>query len=287
MNRVVVVGSINLDRTIRVDHLPVAGETLCAIRESVGGGGKGANAAVASALTGAPTSLVACVGSDAAARIALAELIDLGIDTSGVSPTSAPTGTATVLVDNDGQNCIVVVGGANEELTDTLVTDVLKSLADVAVVLTNLEIPDRAVLAAAEAAVAHGATLIVNPAPARALPDRLLDLKPILTPNQDEVTRLTGASLASGALRLHDRTNAPVIVTVGREGALLAHDGRLEKIAAPCVVSVDTTGAGDVFNGSLAGKLACGEDLETAARFAVEQASLSTCNPGARARSRG
>ena len=253
MNRVVVVGSVNVDRTIRVERLPAAGETLHAITESVGGGGKGANAAVASALTGTPTSLVACVGSDDAARIALAELIDLGIDTGGVWATTAPTGAATVLVDDNGQNCIVLVGGANEDLTGAHVADTVNGLSDVRVVLTNLEIPDAAVLAAAEAAAARGATLILNPAPARPLPERLLDLKPILTPNEDEITRLSAADPETGALRLHSRTNAPVIVTIGRDGALLAHDGRLDRIAAPRVVAVDTSGAGDVFNGSLAG----------------------------------
>ena len=263
MSRVVVVGSINLDRTIRVEHLPSAGETVRAVSVTTGGGGKGANAAVASALAGAATSLIGCVGSDDAAAIALAELTDLGVDTSGVWATQASTGDATVFVDQDGQNCIVVVGGANEELTGAQVAEVLEGLTDVAVVLTNLEIPDAAVLAAAEVAAARGAVLIVNPAPARTLPERLLDLRPILTPNQDEVVRLSGAEAQAGALRLHRRTNALVVVTLGSEGALVAHD---------------------VFNGSLASGLARGFDALRATRFAVERASASTRHSGARAR---
>ena len=284
MSRVVVVGSVNLDRTIRVEHLPAPGETMPAISAAVRGGGKGANAAVASALlTGAPTSLVACVGSDDAARVALAELIDLGVDTRGVSVTSAPTGEATVLVDSGGENCIVVLGGANDDLTDAHVAGALADVANVSVILTNLEIPAAAVLAAGEAAAAHGAILMVNPAPARRLPGRLLDLRPILTPNQSEIALLGGAELESGAMRLHRRTNAPVIVTVGKDGALLVHDGQIDRIPAPRVDPVDTSGAGDVFNGSLAGKLAAGVDLVTATRFAVEQATMSTRHLGARA----
>lgn len=282
MSRVVVVGSVNLDRTIRVERLPAPGETRPAVSMAVGGGGKGANAAVASALTGSPTSLVACVGSDDAARVALKELVDLGVDTRGVARASAPTGEATVLVDDEGENCIVLVSGANADLTGGHVTQALGDLTDVSVVLTNLEIPDVAVLAAAEAAAASGAILIVNPAPARRLPDRLLDLNPILTPNQGEAARLGGAGLESGALRLHRRTNAPVIVTVGADGALLVHDGRVDLVPAPRVVPVDTTGAGDVFNGCLAGKLAGGVDLVTATGFAVERASMSTLHVGAR-----
>jgi ribokinase len=281
---VVVVGSINLDRTVRVERLPAVGETLRAISETFGGGGKGANAAVASALTGSPTSLVGCVGSDDAARIALADLIELGVDTAGVWVTSAPTGSATVFVDSDGQNCIVVVGGANDELTPEHVAQAVGAVADTRVVLTNLEIPDPAVLAAAEAAAGRDAIFILNPAPARFLSDELLDLKPILTPNQDEVARLSGVDAKLGAMQLCERTSAPVIVTMGKQGALLAHQGRLQKIPAPAVVPVDTTGAGDVFNGSLAGNLARGMDFVASARIAVEQASRSTCYPGARAR---
>ena len=247
--RVVVVGSVNLDHTVRVPHLPAHGETVRASGESVGGGGKGANAAMACALTGARTSLVGCVGSDEAAGIALAELIDLGIDISSVVATSAPTGAATVLVDGDGGNCIVVVGGANDLLTPRLVVEAFERVEDAAVILANLEIPDESVLAAAEVAAARGALLIVNPAPARTLPGRLLGLRPMLTPNADEVRRLTGADAEAGAVLLQEQTGAPVIVTLGVDGALLVHRGGLVKIPALRVHVADTTGAGDVFMG--------------------------------------
>ena len=143
-------------------------------------------------------------------------------------------------------------------------TEAFERVEDTAVVLANLEIPDESVLAAAEAAAARGAVLIVNPAPARTLPSRLLDLRPTLTPNADEVRRLTGADAEAGAALLHERTGAPVIATLGADGALLVHGGGLVKIPALRVQVADTTGAGDVFNGTLAGELALGTGLEAA-----------------------
>jgi ribokinase len=288
MSDVVVVGSVNADLVVTVRELPRAGETVSGGTFARHGGGKGANQAVAAARAGARVALVGAVGNDDLGDEALRELAGEGIDVSAVQRLDdVATGVAVIVVDERGENQIAVASGANAALTGDAVRAALPDLLSGAgVVLLGHEVPDEAVRAGAEIARAAGWQVILNPAPARALIDDLRGV--ILTPNAEEARQLARGDLdgAAGgeiavevaARALGARTGAPVLITLGGDGALL--DG--ERLAAPPVDVVDTTGAGDAVNGALAARLAAGEPLRDAVRFALAAASLSTRVPGAR-----
>src|SRR5215208_1945722 len=277
---VVVVGSVNADLVVTVARLPRAGETVSGGTFARHGGGKGANQAVAAARAGARVALVGAVGADDLGDEALRELEAEGVDVSAVLRLAhVPTGVAAIVVDERGENQIAVASGANAALTGEAVATALPSLlTGEGVVLLGHEVPPEAVRAGAEAARAAGWPAILNPAPARPLIDDLGGV--ILTPNRAEARALTGEDDVEAAVRvLHARSGAPVLVTLGAEGALLTD----ERFAASSVDVVDTTGAGDAVNGALAARLAAGEPLRDAVRFALAAASLSTRVPGARA----
>jgi len=278
--RVIVVGSINTDLVVVGEHLPAPGETVSGGRFSQHGGGKGANAAVAAARLGAYVTMVGAVGRDAFGDEALELLRNEGVDTSWMARTDAPTGVALITVDASGENQIAVASGANAELDPAAVERALRDVGP-AVVLTNHEIPLEARLAAARAA---DGPVVLNPAPAREIPDELYALGPIVTPNAGEAAELTGEQDPEAAARaLTARTGAPVLVTLGARGALCARKGSDPFLApAPAVTPVDTTGAGDTFNGALAVALAEGRELRQAVEFAIAAAALSTRAEGAR-----
>jgi ribokinase len=268
----VVVGSVNADLVVRLSRLPAPGETVSGGTFERHHGGKSANQAVAAVRLGTSVAFVGAVGDDDFGADAVAALEREGIDCSGVARLDdAPTGVALIAVDEAGENQIAVASGANARLAGPAVPP------EACIVLLGLEVPDEAVLAAARAA--GDVRIVLNPAPARPLPDELLDLGPILTPNEAEARTLTGEPDAQAAARaLTQRTGAPVVVTLGARGALV--DGQV--IAPPPVQVVDTTGAGDTFTGALAAELAAGADIRGAARFATAAAALSTQAAGAR-----
>jgi ribokinase len=274
--RVVVVGSINVDLVVAVASLPAAGETVTGGRFARHGGGKSANQAVAAARLGASVSFVGAVGDDEMGVSAVSELSSEGIDVSAVSRVSAPTGVALIVVDSAGENQIAVASGANA----SLVVDSLDLTGEGVVLLCN-EVSSEVVTAAARAAADAGWRVVLNPAPARALPDVPLS---VLTPNASEAFQLTGLEDPEAAARaLVDQTGAAVLVTLGAKGALLLEPGGSPiRLPATRVEVVDTTGAGDTVNGALAAELAADHLLEDAARFALTAAALSTRAPGAR-----
>lgn len=278
---VVVVGSINVDLVATADRLPQAGETVLAGAFTRNGGGKGANQAVAAVRAGAATRLVGCVGEDAEGRTAIAELDDLGVDVGLVIRTAAAaTGVALIVVDAAGDNQIAVAPGANllvEAFSE-------KALAGgPGVLLLSFEVGDAVLCDAAEAALAAGWLIVVNPAPARPLPERLRACHPILIPNEHEATLLTGIDdPAQAALALTEQTHAAVIVSLGADGALVADDAGISVFSAVAVDVVDTTGAGDCLCGTFAARLAAGHDLSAALCDALEAATASTRLPGAR-----
>lgn len=277
-----MVGSVNVDLTVRCGRLPAPGETVVGGELARGGGGKGANQAVAAARAGAAVRLVGAVGDDDLGREALADLRAEGVDVEGVCVVSGvATGAALIVVDHEGRNQIAVASGANHAIDGGAVRRATH--AGGGCLLVSFELTDDVVLAAAEAACADGAALIVNPAPARSLLPRLCELSPILTPNEGEVFDLTGASdPKAAAARLAARTGAPVIVTLGARGALAVDGSDTFTIPAGAVRAVDTTGAGDVFNGVLACELARGTALQPAVEAAVAAASRSVTTVGAR-----
>ena len=298
---VYVVGSVNVDLVVTAASLPRPGETVAGGTFERHGGGKSANQAVAAARLGARVRMVAAVGDDDLGEEAVGLLEAEGIDVSGVVRLSgSATGVALIVVDEAGENQIAVASGANTELDVAAVEHGLREaggvvaidagaveqgLRDAArgVVLIGLEVPDAAVLAGARAAHAAELQLVLNPAPARELPGELLDLSPLLTPNRDEARALAGEDDPEAAARaLAARTRAPVVVTLGAAGALVVDGDTVERVPAPRVEVVDTTGAGDAFNGALACALAGGAALLDAVRAAVAIAARSTCAPGAR-----
>jgi ribokinase len=285
-----VVGSLNVDTTLRVPTLPGPGQTTLAAGRAVTQGGKGANQAVAARWQGSEVTLVAAVGDDSEGRASLDGLRARGIDVSAVQLLSGtPTGAAVVLVAEDGENLIVVDPGANAELGEEWVRERM-TLADPDVVVAQLEVPLSCVLGAAE--VSTGKYFILNPAPmpsARADLDSLLGQVDVLVPNRPELAQLVGADLplTLDAVDQCARQLAfadTLVVTLGSEGAAVYGAGgrrRLAHFPAAAVEVVDTTGAGDAFCGVLADRLARGADVVDAVEQATRVAGLSTTVRGA------
>lgn len=309
MSRVVVVGSFNLDHAWRVATLPRPGETLGG-RYASGAGGKGFNQAVAAARAGADTTFLCALGDDgageAARAMAAAEGIELRVASSG-----SATGTAGIFVAADGANSIVVAPGANADLTAGFVSAHAEAIAGARVLLAQLEVPVAAVFAALRLARDAGVATVLDPAPADAAttPD-LLALCDVLTPNETEfcalVARHLGHAIDAGTVASLDDTSlhalcrqllpaGRVVVTLGDAGCFASHpegapdhaDGggllRFQRLPAEAAVAVDTTGAGDAFDGALAAALS--QDLQGPfhhhLRFASRYAALSTERPGA------
>jgi ribokinase len=296
--RIIVVGAINTDLVIRATHLPAPGETVVGDGLQTFGGGKGANAAVAAARAGAQVTLIGAVGDDSAGADALAALRQDGVDIGGVAVLPGiATGAALIVVDPQGQNQIALGPGANGAVSPAHVRNALdERLGAVDVVLVSTEIPIAAVAEAVATAARAGVRCVLNPAPVIDGLAELLIHAPVLTPNQIELAELASRSgsthtecsddtIADSLHALSARSGAPVIVTLGAAGcAAVMPDGTLERILAPQVTSVvDTTGAGDTFNGVLATRLAFGDTLTQAMHTAVLAASMSIAAVGARA----
>jgi ribokinase len=271
---------------MRVERLPSHGETLLAKGYRVDHGGKGSNQAVGCARLGAKVGFVAKIGRDSFGETALGLYQDEKIDVASIRQTSdAPTGVGFIIVDAGGNNCITIDPGANELLMAEEVSQ-CATLADSAVVLTQLEIP----VTVAEAALSYGrgkgVTTILNPAPVRMLPASILRLVDILTPNQSEAKVLTGRSPNVGidpemvARELIDSGVKQVVITLGENGALIVTASSSMHVPAIRVPVVDTTGAGDSFNAGLAVALACGASLEAAVKFAVVTGGLAVTREG-------
>ncbi len=284
---VVVVGSIGTDFIVTISTLPTRGETVVGGTLVHQGGGKSANQAVAASRVGADTVFVGAVGKDDLGPAALEGLVASGVDTSAsLELEGAATAVALIMVDAAGENQIAVAPGAGAILDGAMVGDSLRDIEPRpgAVCLLCFEVGDEAVEAAARWAADQGMVIVLNPAPARSIPPAILEFGPILTPNETEVAMLSGASEPeSGARVLAAQTGAPVIVTLGSEGALLLADEQAHRIPALPVVPLDSTGAGDALNGILSAELAAGAPIAEALRWAVTGASLSTKVQGAQA----
>lgn len=285
---VVVVGSSNTDMIVRVKRLPRAGETVLGEEFLTMPGGKGANQAVAAARAGAQVSLIARVGRDTLGDQAVASYTDDDIDITHVSrDRSRPSGAALIFVARDGANSIAVASGANNTLSPFHVKRASAAIAGADVLLLQLETPLETVEAAARLAATKGVRTILNPAPAQPLPDLLLRRASILTPNESEAELLTGIRLSSisavekAARKLMRRGVPEVIVTLGAKGAFIADEHGTELVPGFRVRAVDTTAAGDIFNGALAVALAEGKSLRTSVRMANAAAALSVMCMGA------
>ncbi len=286
--RIVVVGSSNTDLVVRAPALPGPGETVLGSAFLVAPGGKGANQAVAAARLGARVTLVARVGADEFGDRALAGLGREGIDTTFVArDAEAASGVALIVVSESGENAIAVAPGANMRLTAADVDRAAPAIREADMLLLQLETPLPTVRHAATLAMKAGVPVILNPAPAASLAGELLSRVSVLTPNELEAAALTGASSSGvdaarqAALRLHASGVANVVITLGREGALMEGEAGSGQVPGCAVTAVDTTAAGDAFNGALAVAMAEGASLGRAVRFANRAAALSTTEPGA------
>ena len=282
MSRLVVVGSSNTDMIVQVPRIPQPGETILGGRFQTAPGGKGANQAVAAARAGADVSLLACVGDDSFGREALAGFATDGIDCEHVAidPT-APSGVAQIFVAADGENSIGVASGANACLTPTHIERAASAIKTANTILLQLEVPLETVMRAAEIGSAANCRVILNPAPARELPMELYPLLGIISPNETEAQLLTGiavkdeSSAAAAAANLRDRGVDTVLITLGAAGCFLSTEAFGKIVPGYIVDVVDTTAAGDVFNGNLAAALCRDLQLEDAVVYAQAAAALS------------
>lgn len=284
---VIVAGSINVDLIVGVTRLPTAGETVLGDRFVQQNGGKSANQAVAASRVGASVIMLGAVGGDDLGRSALEGLSAEGIDVTACRRLeNEHTGLALIVVDAAGENQIAVAPGANARLDAVMIREEVSQLQvpPGSVCLLGFEVYDEAVLAAARWAAGQGLRIVLNPAPARPLLPELLAMRPILTPNETEARLLSGATEVETAARiLSASSGAPVIVSLGADGALLWDEGQATRFPATLVEPVDTTGAGDALNGILAAELARGAALAEALRWAMVGAALKTTVAGAQA----
>jgi len=273
---------------VRAPQLPRAGETVLGGDFRQVAGGKGANQAVAAARAGAAVAMVGCVGDDQRGREAVEGLRREGVDVAQIhSLSDAASGVALIVVDASGQNCIAVASGANARLTPAMVRHAEPLLVAATVVLVQLEVPLDAVVETATIASGHGARVILDPAPARVLPNALWRCLAVITPNETEAAGLTGGEAADStdaqivAGVLLERGVESVLLTRGEAGVLVATRQTRTLIAGFAVTAVDTTAAGDTFAGALAARIAEGADLVDAARFANAAAAVSVTRRGA------
>jgi ribokinase len=284
---IVVIGSANADLVVPVDRRPAAGETVLGGQLAVLPGGKGANQAVAAARLGGRVRFAGCLGTDPHGDLLLSSLAGAGVDVSAVRRTAAaPTGVALITVTPDGDNAIIVSPGANAEVH---AGDVERALAAAtpAVVVLQLELPLATVTRAALLAADAGGRVVLNLAPVAALPPDVLAVCDPLVLNEHEAAVLLGRAepvSASDVTRVLALGPRSVVLTLGGEGAAIAErstGGVVSRAPAPSVSPVDTTGAGDALTGALAWRLAEGDGLVEAVRYAVRVASTATLRPGA------
>lgn len=290
MKRIVVLGSTNTDMVIKAERIPAPGETILGGRFLMNPGGKGANQAVAAARLGGDVAFVAKVGDDLFGREAKTLFAKEGIRTEYVlTDASEPSGVALIMVDAKGENCIAVASGANGTLSTDDIASARGVIETASVLLMQLETPVETVLRAAQWAADKGVFVILNPAPACALPDELFGYLSMITPNESEAERLTGIHIADEqsaqavAEALCAKGVTHVVITMGAQGAFVYGDGQGSFVPAVKVEAVDTTAAGDVFNGALAVALTEGHPLPAAVRFASAAAAVSVTRMGAQA----
>lgn len=287
MNKIFVIGSSNTDMVVKTDQLPLPGETRLGGKFFMNAGGKGANQAVAAARLGGHTTLITKLGNDIFGKQALENFRNENIHTGYVfMDENNPSGTALIMVNDEGENCIVVAPGANASLLPADIENAIDT-QEAAIILMQLEIPMQTIKYAAKRAKSNQQKLIINPAPAQKLENELLSGLFLITPNETEAYLLTGIktedeiTASKAATIFLDMGVQNVIITLGKQGAFFQNNKMKIKISPPTVKAVDTTAAGDIFNGALAVAIAEMMDWEQALQFAVQAASISVTRMGA------
>lgn len=286
--KLVVLGSINADHILNIEQFPRPGETVIGKQYKVAFGGKGANQAVAAGRSGADIAFIACVGADDIGERIRRQLATDRIDTQPIEAIADnTTGVALIFVNAEGENVIGIDAGANAAVTPDYLARYQQKIIDAEALLMQLESPLETVMAAARLAKQHQTQVILNPAPARELPDELLATIDMITPNETEAQRLTGIAVnddndaARAAQALHDKGIATVIITLGSRGVWLSENGNGKLVPGFKVKAVDTIAAGDTFNGALVTALLEGKIMADAVRFAHAAAAIAVTRPGA------
>lgn len=287
-NKIIVVGSMNMDMVVKTSHIPQPGETVLGGSFFMNPGGKGANQAITVARLGGNVAFIGKIGDDIFGKQSFQLFDEEGVETGGImSDSESPSGIALITVDEQGENSIVVAPGANARLLPKDVERIADLYPESEVLLMQLEIPMETVAAAAKQARERGMLVILNPAPANKVVPDIFHLIDILTPNVSEAEILSGIritdikSAGQAAELIRQQGVRHVIVTLGKDGAAVLEDGKFSHIPAPIVETVDTTAAGDVFNGALALALTEGKDLTEATTFACRAASIAVTKMGA------
>ncbi len=286
--KILVIGSSNTDMVIKTNNFPVPGETILGGRFLMNAGGKGANQAVASARLGGMVTFIGKIGDDIFGKQAVQQLEDEGINVNFVAVDHEnPSGVAMITVDRKAENTIVVAPGSNGTLSPGDFNKALSEFNESEFVLMQLEIPIPTVEYIARIAAQKQKKVILNPAPAAKLSDELLQNLYIITPNETEAELLTGIkvtdekSALNAASALHEKGVEIIIITMGATGAFLLNNGNSELIKAPKVEAVDTTAAGDTFNGALVVALSEGKTIQESIVFANKAAAISVTRIGA------
>jgi ribokinase len=286
---ILVIGSLNMDQVVTVERHPKVGETVLATSYTTYPGGKGANQAIAAARLGAPVRMAGCLGNDAYGKLLLQNLIDNGVDTTRVQVLDdVSSGTAMIIVDDRGWNSIVVSAGANWRMTPEVIDTLEDDIARSGLVLLQLEIPQESVARAIALAKKHGVKVILNPAPAMALMDEVLDAVDYLIPNEFELAYFSGwgtspslRAIHSGARQVLERGVKQLIVTRGSNGLICFDNTGSFKYKAFHVQAVDTTAAGDAFIGGFAAATLRGADFREALRTGSAAGALTVTRAGA------
>lgn len=288
MKKIIVIGSSNVDMVVRTSHLPAPGETILGGEFFMNQGGKGANQAVAIKRLGGNLIFMAKLGNDVLGRQSVGYFKKEGIDTRYIAlDEDSASGVALISVDDHAENSIVVVSGANMLLNEQDVDKMLEEMCEGDILLMQLEIPLQTVEYAARKAFGKGVKVVLNPAPARSLPKELFRHLYMVTPNRIEAEMLTGIKIANDAdvEKVAEEICAMgvknVIITLGSKGCLIREEGVSYRIDAFKVEPVDTTAAGDTFNGALCVGLSEGMDLKQAAVMASKASSIAVTRMGA------
>jgi len=286
--KLVVLGSVNVDQVMSVPRFPKPGETLIGSDYRIAYGGKGANQAVAAGRAGADIAFIACIGDDDIGAKMKDQFAVDGIDIEPVMTiANTPTGVAMIWVSAEGENSIAISAGANAALTPEVLSTHHSLIEQADVLLMQLESPIETVEAAARVAKRAGTQVILNPAPAAALPESLLQLVDVITPNETEAEALAGVKVETeqdaqtAADRLHGYGIQTVLITLGARGVWLSESGAGRLIPGFVVQAVDTTAAGDTFNGVFVTAQLEGLPVDDAIRFAHAAAAISVTRPGA------
>ncbi|MEX0446742.1 ribokinase [Xenorhabdus sp. SGI246] len=289
MAKLAVMGSINVDHILNLKSFPQPGETVQGERYQVAFGGKGANQAVAAGRCGADITFIACIGQDDIGERVLQQLVKDNINTSAIEVIAGEaTGVALIFVNQQGENIIGINAGANGALTPGYLRRYEQVIKDAEALLLQLETPLDTVQLAVEIAKKHNTKVILNPAPAQKISDRLLSLVDIITPNETEAEYLTGISVTDdtgaekAAQSLHNKGIETVIITLGSRGVWFSEKGKQGKVVSGFEVkAIDTIAAGDTFNGVLVTGLLEGKEILSAIRFAHAAAAIAVTRHGA------